>query len=112
MSTPRIRLQERLDRQAEDRFWNEHRAQDALHAKRIAEQRIQDDLGLLRPGERIVDGMVMYSSLWLGDPCAECGEEGRHKGTCSRSVMRSGKPDIWLDDVPENELARRRAQKP
>ena len=33
----------------------------------VAEQRIQDDLGLLRPGERIVDGMVMYSSMWLDD---------------------------------------------
>ncbi len=81
MNRPHFTMQERLDRQAEDRFWNEHRAQDALRAKRIAEQRIQDDLGLLRPGERIVDGLVMYSSM-------------------------------WLDDVPENELARRRAQKP
>ena len=75
------RLQERLRRIPADRAWNEHRAQDALRAKQIHEQRIQDDLGLLRPGERIVDGNVMYSSM-------------------------------WLDDVSENELARRRAQKP
>ena len=89
---PHHQMQERLDRQTEDRLWSEHRKAEAARARQIAEQRVQDDLGLLRPGERIIDGKVMYSSMWLDDRDAcTCGHdrrvhlEGRHNdyGRCA-----------------------------
>ncbi len=33
-------------------------------------------------------------------PCSECGEVGTHKGTCSRSVMRSGQPALFAGFEP------------